>query len=81
MAWLIRLIEAVIGARTAGGMLGEAVPPDVQEAVTNLLGQAPVQDLLRQAEQPAQWLEAVPRDPSGFVDGATALLKERLKFR
>ncbi len=66
--------------------MNEALPRQLRDSASQMLEQAPVQDLLRQGELPSQWLdaatrslEAIPKEPGGFLDQGMALLKERLK--
>ena len=94
MEWLTRLTDLLTQAQSAAGALPEAVTGVVKEALpqplrdtaSQVLEQAPVQDLLRQGELPAQWLDAatrsldaIPKEPGGFLDQGMAMLKERLK--
>jgi hypothetical protein len=94
MEWLAKLLDAIADPKSAvealpetlTGAVGDALPPEFRDAAANLLGQAPVQDLLQRGELPARWmdtatkaLEAVPKDPGGFLDQSMNLLNERFR--
>jgi hypothetical protein len=95
--WLAKLLGGVTSAKPEGGSwqdgiaaaLREAIPPQVQDTASRLLGEAPARDLLPGGDLPAQpvidaarqaALGAVPKEAGGFVEQGMALLKDRFRL-